>query len=151
MVTGIDLVAAQLRIADGGEFGHRQEDISLAGTAIECRVNAEDPTNDFAPCPGQLTWCTFPAGPAVRVDTHVFAGYTVPPYYDPLLAKVSTWAPDRARAVARMKAALDEIHLDGRGLRTNVEFIMRLLSDPRFLSCSHSTTLAESIVNESGK
>ena len=145
MVSGIDLVAEQLRVAAGEELGYGQEQVSLHGAAVECRVNAEDPVQNFAPCPGELTRCRFPAGPFVRVDTHAFQGYTVPATYDPLLAKVITWAPDRSRAVRRMQTALSEICVDGRGVATNTDFNLRLLSDARFLACSHSTRLAESI------
>jgi acetyl-CoA carboxylase biotin carboxylase subunit len=141
MVTGIDLVAEQLRIAAGEPLGYGQDDIVSRGWAIECRLNAEDPENEFRPAPGRLAECVPPGGPFVRVDTHVYPGYQVPPYYDSLLAKVIVWAPDRDGAIARMRRALAETRLAGPGLATTAGFLHDVLADPRFVAAEHDTAL----------
>ncbi|MDI2128988.1 acetyl-CoA carboxylase biotin carboxylase subunit [Yinghuangia seranimata] len=141
MTTGIDLVHQQLRIAGGEPLSVRQEDVAVRGTAIECRVNAEDPERDFAPTPGKLVEFTPPGGPFVRVDTHAFPGWTVSPDYDSLLAKTIAWAPDREQAVARIDRALDEFRIEGPGVRTTIGFLRRTLAEPQFLAATHTTTL----------
>ncbi|GAA4963182.1 acetyl-CoA carboxylase biotin carboxylase subunit [Pseudonocardia tropica] len=145
MVTGIDLVAAQLRIAGGAPLGFTQADVRLAGTAIECRINAEDPARDFVPTPGLIEECVLPGGPFVRVDTHVHPGHRIPGFYDPLLAKVVVWAPDRPGAIARMRAALGEVRVRGRGIATTAPLLADLLDDERFRTVSHDTRLVETI------
>ncbi len=117
MVTGIDIVKAQLRIAAGEPLHVTQKDIHLRGHAIECRINAEDPTN-FLPCPGTVTHFHPPGGPGVRVDSHLYTGYSVPPYYDSLVGKLIAHAATREAAIARMRNALDELVVDG--IRTNI-------------------------------
>ena len=117
MITGVDIVKEQLRIAAGLPLSVRQEDIEFSGHAIEVRVNAEDPVK-FTPCPGKITYFHAPGGNGVRVDSHVYTGYSVPPYYDSLIGKIITWGPDRATAFARMRNALEEIVVDG--IRTNI-------------------------------
>lgn len=117
MITGVDIVKEQLRIAAGLPLSVRQEDISFSGHAIEVRVNAEDPVT-FTPCPGKITYFHAPGGNGVRVDSHIYTGYTVPPYYDSLIGKIITWGPDRATAFARMRNALEEVVVDG--IRTNI-------------------------------
>lgn len=141
MVTGVDLIAEQLRIASGERLRLRQEDVRLSGAAIECRVNVEDPTRNFAPTPGWLARFTPPGGPFVRVDTHGFTGYKVPAAYDSLLAKVIAWAPDRAGAIARMRRALAEFEVTGPGVHTTREFLDRVLADPEFVDGKHDTGL----------
>jgi acetyl-CoA carboxylase biotin carboxylase subunit len=141
MVTGIDLVRAQIQIAAGEPLGLRQEDVVFRGAAIECRVTAEDPVT-FTPSPGRVTAYVAPGGPGVRVDSHCFAGYTVPPYYDSLLAKVITHGADRADALARMRRAVSEFIVEG--IRTTLPLHARLLADPRLLSGDYSTTFLES-------
>jgi acetyl-CoA carboxylase biotin carboxylase subunit len=141
MVTGVDLVAEQLRVAAGERLRLTQEDVRLDGAAIECRVNVEDPDRDFAPAPGLLERFTPPGGPFVRVDTHGFSGYKVPAAYDSLLAKVITWAPDRTAAIARMRRALAEFEVDGPGVHTTREFLDRVLADPEFAEGKHDTGL----------
>ena len=131
MVTGIDLVHDQIRIAAGEPLGYRQDAVRLSGHAIECRINAEDPET-FAPSPGRVTVWVPPGGPKVRVDSHLRAGYTVPPYYDSLLAKVIVHGGDRAEAIVRMQRALGETILEG--VKTTIPYHLKLLSDPEFLA-----------------
>jgi acetyl-CoA carboxylase biotin carboxylase subunit len=131
MVTGVDLVREQIRIAAGEGLGYRQDAIRFAGHALECRVNAEDPEH-FVPSPGRVTQWLPPGGPNVRVDSHLMAGYTVPPHYDSLVAKVIVHGRDRAEAIARMQRALSELMIDG--VKTTVPFHLKLLADPVFLA-----------------
>ena len=143
MVTGLDLVAEQLRIATGDPLGFTQEDVTPRGAAIECRINAEDPARDFAPTPAVVERFTPPGGPFVRVDTHVGAGYRIPPDYDSMLAKVLVWAPDRAGAIARMDRALEELELTGERLVTTAEFLRTVLAEPAFADGEHDTALLD--------
>jgi acetyl-CoA carboxylase biotin carboxylase subunit len=131
MLTGVDLVKAQLEIAGGRPLAVRQDDIVLRGHAIECRINAENHEQDFMPCPGLLTTVRWPGGPGVRVDSHLYAGYTVPPFYDSLLAKFVCWGRDRPEAIARMQRALAETTIEG--VTTTIPFHQRLLADAAFL------------------
>jgi acetyl-CoA carboxylase, biotin carboxylase subunit len=130
MVTSIDLVKLQIGLAAGQALPFAQQDLEWRGHAIECRVTSEDPARDFAPDAGHIHTAHFPGGPWVRVDTHVFPGYTTPPYYDSLLAKVVVWGRDRSEALARMRRAVDETHI--RGVQTNLEYLALVLSHPRF-------------------
>ncbi|MGY1942839.1 acetyl-CoA carboxylase biotin carboxylase subunit [Nocardia asiatica] len=141
MVTGIDLVAEQLRIASGLPLALPADAATPRGVSIECRINAEDPQREFAPAPGTLTECTLPGGPFVRIDTHVSPGYAIPPHYDSLLAKIIVWAPDRRTAIARMRRALAETRIRGRGIATTTEFLHDILDHPRFRAADHDTAL----------
>jgi len=127
--TGIDIVAQQLRIAQGEPLGIAQVDIPLRGHAIECRLNAEDPFT-FMPSPGTITRWDLPGGPGIRVDTHVVAGYTVQPYYDSLIGKIISYGATRAEAIARMRVALAEMKVEG--VSTNIALHRDLLADPAF-------------------
>ncbi|MBM4408194.1 MAG: acetyl-CoA carboxylase biotin carboxylase subunit [Chloroflexi bacterium] len=137
MLTGIDMVAAQIRIAAGEPLGFNQADIRFDGHAIEFRINAEDAANDFRPGAGMVETYLAPGGPWVRMDSHLFPGYEVPPYYDSLLGKLIVWGPDRGTAIARARTALDELVVDG--LVTNVPIHRALLDNPAFLE-GHMTT-----------
>ncbi|MDC0260790.1 acetyl-CoA carboxylase biotin carboxylase subunit [Synechococcus sp. AH-551-N17] len=130
MVTGIDLIAEQLRIAGGEPISVRQEDIQMNGHAIECRINAEDAQHNFRPAPGRITGWLPPGGPGVRVDSHVYTGYDIPPFYDSLIGKLIIWAPNRPAALARMKRALNECAITG--IPTTVDFHLRMLDRPEF-------------------
>ena len=130
-ITGIDLVREQIRIAAGESLGYKQDAIQFRGHAIECRVNAEDPEH-FVPSPGRVTAWVPPGGPGVRVDSHMFAGYTVPPHYDSLIAKIIVHGHDRAEAIARMQRALSETVVEG--VKTTIPFHLKLLADPTFLA-----------------
>ncbi|XVQ11791.1 acetyl-CoA carboxylase biotin carboxylase subunit [Spirillospora sp. CA-255316] len=155
MVTGVDLVHEQLRVAAGeplvahGPAGQGAPG-GVRGCAIECRINAEDPARDFRPAPGRLAEVSLPAGPFVRVDTHVSAGSSVPAEYDPLLAKVVVWAPGRAGALARMDRALAECRIAGPGVRTNRDFLRELLRHPRFSGASHDTAFLAGLIEAGG-
>lgn len=128
-VTGVDIVAEQIAIA-GGQMRLRQENIRNHGCAIECRINAEDPARDFHPSPGTIQEAAWPSGEGVRVDTHIFSGARVPPFYDSLLAKIIVHGADRAKALARMRDALAATSL--RGVASNTAFLAEVLSDPEF-------------------
>jgi len=130
--TGLDLVAEQIAVAEGRPLRLRQEDVTFAGHAIECRVNAEDPARDFRPSPGTISRAVFPVGAAgsLRVDTHVQAGVTVPPYYDSLLAKVIAYGPDRGAALRTMAGALDRCAVEG--VTTNLGLQRAIIADPAF-------------------
>ncbi|WP_063054011.1 acetyl-CoA carboxylase biotin carboxylase subunit [Nocardia arthritidis] len=141
MVTGIDLVAEQLRIASGLPLALPEDAATPRGVSIECRINAEDPQREFAPAPGLLTECALPGGAFVRIDTHVGPGYAIPPHYDSLLAKIIVWAPDRPAAIARMRRALAETTIRGRGVATTTEFLHDILDHPRFRAADHDTAL----------
>jgi len=132
VVVGIDLVKEQLRIAGGEALRWRQEDVSLRGAAIECRIYAEDPSNNFFPSPGLITRLQVPAGPGIRRDSGVYEGWRVPLEYDPLLSKLVVWGTDRHEAVARMRRALGEYEI--LGIRTNIPFFRRVLEHPDFLA-----------------
>jgi len=131
-VMGIDLVKEQIQIAAGEKLRWRQEDVRLRGAAIECRIYAEDPINNFFPSPGTISRLQVPAGPGVRRDNGVYEGWTVPLEYDPLLSKVAVWGTERAEAIARMKRALGEYEIFG--IKTNVPFFRRLLEHPEFIA-----------------
>jgi acetyl-CoA carboxylase biotin carboxylase subunit len=130
MVTGIDLIAEQLRIAGGEPLSMRQEDVRLTGHAIECRINAEDPRHNFRPAPGKITGWLPPGGPGVRVDSHVYTGYEIPPFYDSLIGKLIVWGVDRDHALRRLRRALSECAITG--IPTTIEFHLALLDRPEF-------------------
>ena len=141
MVTGIDLVREQIRIAAGEPMGVSPDTLVFTGHAIECRITAEDPVT-FVPAPGRITTYLPPGGYGVRVDSHCFGGYTVPPYYDSLVAKVIAHGATRAEAIARMRRALAEFMLEG--IKSTIPFHARLLADPRFVEGAYSTAFLES-------
>jgi acetyl-CoA carboxylase biotin carboxylase subunit len=129
LVTGIDIVKAQLRVAMKEPMKYTQEDVQIKGHAIECRINAEDP-NTLLPSPGKITLYHAPGGPGVRVDSHVYSGYTVPPYYDSMIGKIITHGMSREAAIARMENALLETQING--IKTNIPLHQKILSDPGF-------------------
>ena len=141
LVTGLDLVKLQLLVAEGGKLPFTQDEIEWRGNAIECRIYAEDPFNQFLPYPGKVTRLHQPTGPGVRVDSGTYEGWTVPMEYDPLLAKLSVWAPTREEAAARAIRALDEYAVGG--IRTNIAFFKQLLEDPEFLAGNLHTGFIE--------
>jgi acetyl-CoA carboxylase, biotin carboxylase subunit len=143
MLTGIDLVATQIRIAAGEPLGLRQSEIVSRGHAIEFRINAEDPAHDFQPGAGLVDAYQAPGGPGVRMDSHLYAGYEVPPFYDSLLGKLIVWGPDRATAIARSRVALDELVIDG--LTTNVAIHKALLDNEVFLDGRMTTSLLDRV------
>ncbi|HET7560526.1 MAG TPA: acetyl-CoA carboxylase biotin carboxylase subunit, partial [Limnochordia bacterium] len=132
LVTNIDLVKAQIRIAAGEELKIKQRDVEIMGHAIECRINAEDPDHGFRPSPGPVPVYHQPGGPGVRVDGAVYAGATISPHYDPMVAKLVTYGRDRNEAIVRMRQALDEMVVDG--ISTTIPFHRRLIRHERFLA-----------------
>jgi acetyl-CoA carboxylase biotin carboxylase subunit len=129
-ITGIDIVKQQIKIAAGEPLGFAQNDVKILGHAIECRINAEDPDKKFAPCPGEIKELNVPGGPGVRVDSAVYQGYTVPPYYDSMISKLIVYGNDRGEAIARMRRALAEYLFEG--IITNVDYHIELLSTEEF-------------------
>ena len=142
MITGIDIIKEQVRIADGKELSVKQEDISIQGHAIECRINAENPERNFAPCPGLIDYLLLPSGGlGIRVDTAVYEGYEIPPYYDSMIAKVIVLGKDRKEAIAKMKRALYEFIISG--IETNIEFQNRILHNEEYLAGEYDTSFIE--------
>ena len=129
-VTGIDLIKEQIRIADGQRLSFTQEDVKLTGHAIECRINAENPEKNFRPCPGTITDMYLPGGKGVRIDSAIYSGYTVPPYYDNMLAKLIVFAKNRTEAIRKMQSALGEVIIEG--IDTNVDYQYDILHDPKY-------------------
>jgi acetyl/propionyl-CoA carboxylase alpha subunit len=141
LVTGIDIVQEQLRVARGRRLRIRQEDIRMMGWAIECRVNAEDPYNNYLPSTGIISFIQLPSGPGVRVDTGVFPGYEVSPYYDSMISKLVCYGETRAEAVLRMRRALEEYRI--MGVKTNIPFHQHMMDSHRFLSGQFDTQFVE--------
>ena len=129
-VTGLDIVKEQLKIAAGEKLSFSQKDIQIRGHAIECRITAEDPDNGFQPTAGQVDGLVLPGGFGSRVDTHLYSGYEIPPYYDSLLAKLIVWGKDRPEAISRMTRCLNEFHVGG--VKTNLEFHKKIMSSPYY-------------------
>jgi len=140
MITGVDIVQEQIRVAAGYRLRYRQKDIQLRGHAIECRINAEHPTT-FVPSPGRITRFHVPGGPGIRVDSHVYADYVVPPYYDSLIAKVIAHGDTREQAFARMRTALSEMVVEG--INTNLSLHQELLNDAAFITGATSIHFLE--------
>lgn len=132
MVTGIDLIKEMVSVAEGNPLSFAQEDIELNGWSIECRINAEDPARNFIPSPGKIQFYLPPGGPGVRVDSAAYSGYSIPPYYDSMIAKLIVWAPTRSEAIAKMRRALSEFAVEG--IQTTIPFHQKLLQHPVFVS-----------------
>ena len=142
MVTGVDIIKEQVRIADGQKLSMKQEDIIIQGHAIECRINAENPDRNFAPCPGLIDYLLLPAGGlGIRVDTAVYEGYEIPPFYDSMIAKVIVHGKDRKEAIAKMKGALYEFIISG--IETNIEFQNGILHNEEYLAGEFDTSFLE--------
>lgn len=141
MVTGIDIVKEQIRIARGRALRHKQEEIGFNGWAIECRINAEDPYNNFIPSTGVITHTLLPTGPGIRVDTGVYIGFEISPYYDSLISKLIVWGETRGEAILRMRRALEEYKI--LGVRTNIPFHQRLMDSTRFMGGQYDTRFVE--------
>lgn len=145
MITGIDLVKEQLKIAYGERLTLRQKKIKGEGAAIECRINAEDPNNGFRPYTGKITMCSVPGGRGVRIDSHIYSGYEIPPYYDSLLGKLIVHQKTREDSIACMKRALSEFRIEGVG--TTIPIHMKIISDPRFVNGDINTNFVENLIN----
>ncbi|NLW88932.1 MAG: acetyl-CoA carboxylase biotin carboxylase subunit [Clostridiaceae bacterium] len=137
-ITGVNLIQEQIRSAAGELLRYSQRDIVFHGHSMECRINAEDPENDFRPCPGTIRTLYLPGGPGVRIDSAAYPGYTIPPYYDSLLAKVIVHAPTREEAIARMRRALTEFVITG--VTTNIDFHLAILREPDFIRGHYDNT-----------
>jgi acetyl-CoA carboxylase biotin carboxylase subunit len=141
MVTGIDIVKEQIRIARGRKLRSTQDDIRLKGWAIECRINAEDPYNDFLPSTGMITQSILPTGPGVRVDTGIYAGFAISPFYDSLISKLICWGETRGEAILRMRRALEEYRI--LGVKTNIPFHQNIIASHRFMGGQFDTRFVE--------
>jgi len=128
-------------VASGEKLSVTQADVPIFGHAIECRINAEDPFMNFMPTPGTISELHFPGGPGIRIDSHAYNGYTIPQYYDSMIAKVIAWGRDRNEAIARMKRALDELYVEG--VKTTAPFHQKLMDDPKFRSGRFTTRFLE--------
>ena len=147
MITRIDLIKQQLKIASGKKLEYKQKDIILNGHAIECRINSEDPENNFMPCGGTVNHLHIPGGFGVRFDSHLYQGYKLPLYYDSMLGKLITWGKDRKEAVARMNNALNELIIDG--VTTNLDFQSKIINNKEFISGNYYTSfINEMLVNK---
>lgn len=146
LVTGIDIVKEQFKIAAGEKIALRQEEININGSAIECRVTAEDPENNFVPSMGVITELIEPSGIGVRLDSGIYRGFEVPIYYDPLIAKLLVWAPTRREAIERMHRALKEYVI--RGIKTSIPFHLLVMENPNFISGDYDTTFIDRILGK---
>ena len=144
MPNHIDLIKLQLKIASGQALELDQDEIRLSGHAIECRINAEDPQRNFAPRPGGIATFRAPGGFGVRLDTHIEAGYVIPPFYDSMVGKLICWGSDREEAIARMIRALDEMVIDG--VVTTATFHREILSHPRFRNGDFNTAFVGTLL-----
>lgn len=141
LVTGIDLVKEQIFIAAGEKLRWKQKDIAIHGHAIECRLNAENPKKNFMPCPGKIEYLHLPGGNGVRIDSAIYSGYTIPPNYDSMIAKIQVYAKDRPSAIAKMRSALGEVNVDG--ITTNLDYQYDIINHPAFASGDITTGFIE--------
>ena len=148
MLTGVDLVKEQILVASGEPLSLKQEDVPFVGHAMEFRINAEDPDQDFMPSPGEITSLEVPGGPGVRVDSAIYQGYTIPPFYDSMVGKLVVWGLNREEAIKRSNRALREFRLEG--IKTTIPLHLRLLEDDAFLSGEYHTGYLEELLGEKG-
>ena len=145
-VTGIDLIKAQIRIADGEKLKRKQEDIQITGHAIECRINAEDPSKNFRPCPGRITDMYLPGGKGVRIDSAIYSGCEVSPYYDSMITKLIVFAATRKEAIAKMHRALGEVIIEG--ITTNIDFLYEIMERPDYQEGDFTIQYLEKVLEE---
>ena len=148
-VTGIDLIKAQIRIADGEKLKWKQEDIQITGHAIECRINAEDPSKNFRPCPGRITDMYLPGGKGVRIDSAIYSGCEVSPYYDSMITKLIVFAATRKEAIAKMHRALGEVIIEG--ITTNIDFLYEIMERPDYQEGDFTIQYLEKVLEEMGE
>ena len=146
LVTGIDLIKEQIKVANGQKLKIKQEDVKITGHAIECRINAEDPYNNFIPSPGKIVELNLPGGPGIRIDTHIYPGYTISPYYDSMVAKLIVYGRNRDEAVAMMRRALDEFYVAP--IKTTIPFHMEIMHHPTFLQGKVTTLFLEKMMKK---
>ena len=148
MVTGIDLIKAQIRIAQGEKLKFKQSDIKFNGCSLECRINAEDPQKNFTPSPGKISRFDIPGGRGVRMDTHVYTNYEISPYYDSMIAKLITYAKTRSETIRIMQRALEELVIEP--IKTTVSLHKKILNNPNFLRGRVYTDFIEEMLDKSG-
>ena len=146
LITGIDIVKEQFKIAAGQQLSLKQEEIKMNGAAIECRISAEDPQNNFVPSTGRIVEIVEPGGPGIRLDSGVYEGFEVPIYYDPLIAKLLVWAPSREEAISRTKRALKEYTI--RGIKTSIPFHILVMNTPEFVKGEYDTTFIDKVLGK---
>ncbi len=146
MLTGIDIIKEQIKVANGERLKIKQDAVETRGCSIECRIYAEDPDHDFRPCPGKIAALNIPGGPGVRIDTHIYPGYEISPYYDSMIAKFISWGETRKEAISVMQRALDEFIIEP--IKTTAPFHKKVLADPLFLRGKYSTAFAEKIMGK---
>ena len=137
MITGIDLVKEQIKVAYGKELSFKQRDVKITGHAIECRINAEHAMKGFIPTPGKITNIVLPGGFGVRLDTHIYPGYEIPPFYDSMIAKLIVHAPTRREAIKKMRVALEQFVVEG--IHTNIEYQYLIMHNPDFIKGTYDT------------
>ncbi len=144
MRTGIDIVKEQIKIAGGEKLKFKQKEVEFRGHSIECRINAENPTKNFMPCPGKITGLNLPGGNGIRVDAAIYEGYTIPPYYDSMIAKIIVYGTTRNEAIAKMKRALEEFVIEG--VETNRDFLFDIIRNPDFIRGNFDTAFIEKVI-----
>lgn len=149
LIMGVDIIKEQIRVAAGERLSIVKDFLEPRGHAIECRINAENPADGFRPSPGLITTYHVPGGPGVRVDTHLYQGYRVPPFYDSLLAKIIVHAPNRQEAIKRMVRALDELVVDG--IHTTTSFLKTILESESFKRANYSTRFVENFLKKNNE
>ena len=142
--TGIDIVKEQIKIAAGEELKFKQKEITFKGYSMECRINAENPSKNFMPCPGKITGLNLPGGNGIRIDTSIYEGYTIPPYYDSMVAKIIVYGTSRNEAIAKMKRALEEFVIEG--IETNRDFLFEIIKNPDFIRGNYDTSFIEKML-----
>ena len=146
VVTNVDIIKTMIKIADGQRLPYKQEDIKLLGHAIECRINAEDMDNDFRPSPGKISFIHTPGGKGVRIDSAIYPGYEIPPYYDSMILKLIVFAPTRLECIRKMRAALGELIIDG--VKTTTEFHYMIFHNPGFIMGNYNTGFIDNFKKE---
>ena len=141
MVTWVDIIKEQIKIASGEKLQYKQEDIKFDGHSMEVRINAENPDKNFMPCPGTITGLHIPGGNGIRVDTAIYSGYTVPPTYDSMLAKLIVHGKDREESIAKMKSAVAEFVIEG--ITTNIDFLLKILENENFRTNNYDTSFIQ--------
>ena len=141
MRTGIDIVKQQIKIAGGEQLKLKQKDVEFRGHSIECRINAENPSKNFMPCPGKITGLNFPGGKGIRIDSAIYEGYTIPPNYDSMIAKIIAFGDTRNEAISKMKRALEEIVIEG--VDTNIDFLFQIIKNQDFIRGKFDTSFIE--------
>lgn len=149
LVTGLDLIKEQIFIAAGEKLQWRQKDIHITGHAIECRINAENPAKNFMPCPGKIEYLHLPGGNGVRIDSAIYTGYTIPPNYDSMIAKIIVYGKDRQTAIDKMRSALGEVNIDG--ITTNLDYQYDIITHPVFQSGNITTSFIENYFENKGE